>query len=57
MKMDDLNSSHPVIESDNIRPRSMSDPGPGPLCTSERFFELIKEGISKTIEKGKNRQF
>ena len=55
--MDDLNSSHPVIESDDIRPRSMSDPGPGPLCTSERFFELIKEGISKTIENGKNLQF
>jgi len=47
--MNDFNSSDSY--SNDIRPRSMSDPGPGPLCTSERFFELIKEGISKNSKK------
>jgi len=47
--MDDLNSSHSTIVRDDIRPRSMSDPGPGPLCTSERFFELIKSSKNSHV--------
>ena len=49
--MDDSSLSTPMIRNDDmsLRPRSMSDPGPGPLCTTDKFFEYIKEGIEKMI--------
>ncbi|CAG5114154.1 Oidioi.mRNA.OKI2018_I69.chr2.g8222.t1.cds [Oikopleura dioica] len=50
--MDDSSivSSPKIRDDEALRPRSMSDPGPGPLCTSERFFELIKSSKNSHVE-------